>query len=76
MGRRILGRYRAKFKTHTKRDIRNSKHKIERAYSVGDKKLSPCRTIVEKVSSFKKRNVFLQRQREGNPKLFKLMKIF
>ena len=53
MGRRILGRYRAKSKRHTERvsGIRNVK--IERVDRVGDKKRSPYRTMVAKLSSFK-----------------------
>ena len=50
--------------------------KIERCHRVADKKRPPCRAIVAKSSSFKiKEFVFLQKQRRGNPKVFKF-KIF
>ena len=68
MGRRILGRYRAKLKS-TLNDILGIQNvKIERAHRVGDKKRSPCRTIVAKLSSFKMKKRILAEAKKRKPK--------
>ena len=68
MGRRILGRYRAKLKS-TLNDILGIQNvKIERAHRVGDKKRSPCRTIVANLSSFKMKKRILAEAKKRKPK--------
>ena len=42
--------------------------KIERAHRVGDKKRSPCRTIVAKLSSFKMKKRILAEAKKRKPK--------
>ena len=42
--------------------------KIERAHRVGDKKRSPCRTIVAKLSSFKMKERILAEAKKRKPK--------
>ena len=42
--------------------------KIERAHSVGDKRRSPCRTIVAKLSNFKRKERILTEAKRGKPK--------
>ena len=62
-----MGRYRAKFKRHAKWDIRIQNIKIERAYRVGIKKRSPCRSIVAKLSSFKIKECILKEAKKRKP---------
>ena len=53
--------------------------KIVRAHRAGDKKRSPCRTIVAKLSSFKIKERILTEAKKRKPrysKVFKFMKIF
>ena len=52
MGRRILGRYRTKFKRHASKILGIQNIKIGRAHPVGDKEPSRGRTIVAKLSGF------------------------
>ena len=68
MGRRILGRYRAKLKS-TLNDILGIQNvKVERAHRVDNKKRSPCRTIVAKLSSFKMKKRILAEAKKRKPK--------
>ena len=66
-----MGRYKAKSKRHTKR-IQNVK--IERAHRVGDKKRSPCRTIVTKLSIFKMKERILAEAKKMTPKGIQIYK--
>ena len=52
----------------SKRYIRNPKLKIERAHRVGDKKQSPYRAIVAKLSSFKMKERILAEAKKMKPK--------
>ena len=44
--------------------------KIERAHRLGDKKRSPCRTIVVKLSSFKMKERILAEAKKRKPRRY------